>query len=442
LKRAIAALALVLVPATAAANGRFPYANQLVVAPTDPTRLTMRTTYGVLQSFDAGARWLWLCETSIGYGGTLDPAIAVTAEGRLLAGLFGAGVATSSDRGCTFTSDAAPFTGLYVIDLAVDPSNPSRVVAITSSGSAGGTFTVVVGESVDGGATWKQLGAALPPTFNAETIEVAASRKERLYASGSRTGVPSDAGADGEVGPAGRVGLLYRSDDHGASWKELPVDLEGGLAAFVSAVDPKDPDRIYVRVSADPKSGSTTDHLLFSPDGGASFTRVAASKGSMLGLALSPDGSKIAYGGPSDGVVVASTKDHVFTAKSAVGARCLTWAAAGLYACSADFPDGFTLGLSKDDGASFAPLYKLAQLSQLECPSGTPTRTLCPREWPATRDKLGIPTPDAGPVDAGPVTPTTPPADEGCGCHLGRAAGSSGLVFALLLAVRAARRRR
>ncbi len=279
MKRAIAALALVLVPATAAANGRFPYANQLVVAPTDPTRLTMRTTYGVLQSFDAGARWLWLCETSIGYGGTLDPAIAVTAEGRLLAGLFGAGVATSSDRGCTFTSDAAPFTGLYVIDLAVDPSNPSRVVAITSSGSAGGTFTVVVGESVDGGATWKQLGAALPPTFNAETIEVAASRKERLYASGSRTGVPSDAGADGEVGPAGRVGLLYRSDDHGASWKELPVDLEGGLAAFVSAVDPKDPDRIYVRVSADPKSGSTTDHLLFSPDGGASFTRDRCQQG-------------------------------------------------------------------------------------------------------------------------------------------------------------------
>ncbi len=436
------ALGLVLAPGTAAANGRFPYANQLVVAPTDPTRLTLRTTYGVLQSFDAGATWLWLCETSVGYGGTLDPAIAVTGPGRLLAGLFGAGIATSSDRGCTFTHDAPPFTGLYVIDLAVDPTDPARVVAITSSGSAAGTFTVVVGESTDGGASWKQLGAALPPTFNAETIEVAPSRKERLYASGSRASASTDAGVDGEVGPSGRAGLLYRSDDHGASWKELPVDLEGGLAAFVSAVDPKDPDRLYVRVSADPKSGGATDHLLFSADGGASFTRIATSKGSMLGLALSPDGSKVAYGGPNDGVQVASTKDHAFAARASVGARCLTWSAAGLYACGADFPDGFTLGLSKDDGATFAPLYKLAQLAQLECPSGTPTRTLCPRDWPATRDKLGIPTPDAGPaVDAGPVTPATPP-DEGCGCHVGRAAGSGGLAFALLLATRAARRRR
>lgn len=434
-----AALAL-LAPTAARANGRFPFANHLVVAERDPKHLLLRTTYGVLQSFDAGATWRWICETAVGYGGTLDPAVALAGDGRLLAGLFGKGIATSADRGCTFTSDAAPFTGQYVIDLAVEPGAPGRVVAISATGSAAGTFTVRVAQSLDGGATFAKVGADLPPTFNAETIEVVKGKPGRLYASGSREGSAGDAGADAATG---RVGLLYRSDDGGASWKELVVDLRGGTAVFVSAVDPRDPDRLYARVAGDPKIGGP-DRLLFSKDAGETFVELAVAKGSMLGLALHPDGTRIAWGGPTDGVWVASTSDHTFSRRSGVGARCLTWAAAGLYACGADFPDGFTLGLSKDDGATFAPLYKLAQLGPLECPAGTTTATTCPREWPATKDKLGILDPDAGPVDAGAgdAGPATPPPDDGCGCHVGaapRAALGSGLL-ALALGLLRARR--
>lgn len=434
-----AALAL-LSPTAAWANGRFPFANHLTVAERDPRHLVLRTTYGLLQSLDGGSTWRWICETAVGYGGTLDPAVALAGDGRILAGLFGKGIAASADRGCSFTSDAAPFTGQYVIDLAVEPGAPDRVVAISATGSAAGTFTVRVAQSLDGGATFTKVGPDLPPTFNAETIEVVKGRPSRVYAGGSREGAPSDAGG-------GRVGLLYRSDDGGASWKELAIDLRGGQAAFVSAVDPRDPDRLYVRVSGDPKIGGP-DRLLFSKDAGETFAEIAVAKGSMLGLALHPDGTRIAFGGPTDGVWVAATTDHAFTRRSGVGARCLTWTAAGLYACAADYPDGFTLGVSKDDGATFAPLYKLAQLGPLECPAGTTTATICPREWPATKDKLGILDPDAGPKDAGASDAgTTPvPADDGCGCHVGRGpslalgGGAAALVLGLLARRQGSRR--
>lgn len=71
-------LAVVTVASRASANGRFPFANQLVVAPKDPTHIALRTTYGFLQSLDAGKTWVWVCEKSIGYGGTFDPAIGIT----------------------------------------------------------------------------------------------------------------------------------------------------------------------------------------------------------------------------------------------------------------------------------------------------------------------------------------------------------------------------
>ncbi len=423
---AVLVLALSLAPSRAGANGRFPFASQLVVAPNDAAHIVVRTTYGIIQSFDAGKTWKWVCETSVGYGGTLDPAIGVSGDGRLLVGLFTAGIASSPDRGCSFTSDAPPFTGMFVNDLTVDPSNPKRVVALAVRGSLGGAFTVLVGESTDGGATFTQLGDKLPETFDPETIEIAPSRVERLYASGIRL-TPKDGGFT-------RTGWLYRSDDRGKSWKEIEIDLRGGLAPYVSAVDPVDANKIYVRLSADEKTGAPfTDRLLVSNDGGESFAEIATTVGNMLGFALSPDGKKFAFGGPKDGVLVGSTTDFKSARVSTVGPRCLNWSAAGLYACAAEFPDNFTIGLSVDDGKTFSRLYKLAALSPLECPSGTSTRTLCPREWPAIRDSLGIVAPDAGPSDGGAEAEVAPSAGGCDACTLGRASGLPALASLVAL---------
>src|SRR5262245_12927572 len=72
---------------TAHANGRYPEANQLVVdRGGDPARLVLRTTYGLVQSTDAGKTWRWICEDAIGYSGEWDAPIGIAGDATILAG--------------------------------------------------------------------------------------------------------------------------------------------------------------------------------------------------------------------------------------------------------------------------------------------------------------------------------------------------------------------
>ncbi len=404
MRRALAASAAVLTLLAAReawANGRFPYANQLVVDPSDPSHLVMRTTYGILQTFDGGAsKWKWICERSVGYGGVFDPAIGATTS-RIIAGTFD-GLSVSPDKGCGWAWALGPLEKNYVIDVVVDPTNPQRALAITSTGLGDG-FRVLIAESRDGAATWTQLGTQLPKDFNSETLEIAASRPERLYASGI-FGEP-------------RKGAIEKSDDGGQTWERIVIPLGEGRAPFLAAVDPKDPDRLYLRIAGTSNTsdaGKSPDRLLLSTDGAATWREIGNTVGDMLGFAQSPDGSKIAFGGPRDGISIASTTDYAFAKVSKVAARCLTWSAEGLYACGSDFDDGFTVGLSKDDGKTFAPLYELTELAQLVCPAGTKTAIECPRDWPSTQGRIGIFDAGPAPVDAGPPTNAPPPDDGGC----------------------------
>jgi MYXO-CTERM domain-containing protein len=73
-----------------------------------------------------------------------------------------------------------------------------------------------------------------------------------------------------------------------------------------------------------------------------------------------------------------------------VGAKCLTWTAQGLYACANEFTDGFTLGLSSDQGKTFTPLMHLRDLcGPLACGAATSAGKTCPELWGATQLSLG-----------------------------------------------------
>ncbi len=417
--------------ASAQANGRFPYASQLVVDPGDDKRLVLRTTYGILQTFDGGKTWVWLCETAVGYGGLLDPPLGVTKSGTTLAGIF-TGLSVSTDRGCGWSIAPGPLAKEFVIDLAVEPKDPTRAVAITSTGLGAEGFHVIVAETLDDGKTWKQAGVDLPKDFNCETIDVAPSNPDRLYASG--------------VSGSPRAGFLERSDDRGKTWSRFPIDLAGARAPFIAAVDPIDPDLLYVRLD-----GEVQDRVIMSADGGKTWKDIYSSKGDLLGFALSPDGSRLAVGGPADGLLLASRGEYAFksvqsatgVAGKTLGARCLTWTTAGLYACASEYPDGFTVGLSKDEGKTFLPLYHLSELSELKCPAGTSTALACPTLWPTVQDTIGQER-DAGPSanpDASsdaPGSSTTPAkSSNGCHCRASRAPSSERGTLALSMCVSA-----
>ena len=181
---AVAAYSLA-TPSLSFANGRFPLADQVVVDPLDPSHLVLRTTYGILSSSDAGGSWGWMCEAGIGYGGTQDPAIGVLGDGTVLAGIF-EGLSVTHDRGCSWAFAAEPLKGEYVIDVSVHRDEPARAVAITSTGlGVGMGFHVVLTETSDNGVTWTQAGTAINNDIISLTVDVAPSKPDRVYVSGS-----------------------------------------------------------------------------------------------------------------------------------------------------------------------------------------------------------------------------------------------------------------
>jgi photosystem II stability/assembly factor-like uncharacterized protein len=175
---------------------------------------------GLMRSDDAGKTW-----TSVSELGTSDFHAIEPAGDRLVGGLFGqAQVLVSDDDGRSWETRAAPRP---LVDLEVNPSDPSKWIASTADG---------VYLSRDEGGTWR----AIDPTPNSYFAWAAADALYRL-----------DPG-----------GPMMLSTDGGDSWEE--VGSTGGEPQALVAADPQTLYAILldgtVKRSAD--GGRTwTDHV-------------------------------------------------------------------------------------------------------------------------------------------------------------------------------------
>ncbi|MEP7122651.1 MAG: hypothetical protein ABJE95_17135 [Byssovorax sp.] len=365
-------LAASLVGVPALANGRFPAAGQIAVDPSDPDHLVVRTTYGLTVTNDHGAHWSWVCEAAVGYSGTEDPMMAITADGSLIAGIF-EGLSASHDQGCQWDFAAGGLKDRYVIDLATETQDPKNAILAISNSVGGSMFLTEVWETKDNAATWTVAGVDMPADFLGLTLDAAPSDRNRIYVSG-RYGKPEYAGA------------LERTSDRGATWQKLPIPGSNDQALpYIGGIDPKNPDVVYVRLDA-----LKTDRLVVTKDGGVSWTDAFTSTGNLLGFAISPDGATVAVGGDTDGIWTAPASTLAFTQVSKIGAKCLTWTSAGLYACADEFVDGFAVGLSKNQGATFTPVMHLqVNCGPLTCGATTSNGSKCPDAWGATKLTIG-----------------------------------------------------
>ena len=386
--RIVAFATVLALTGSARANGRMPGANDLVVAPADPAHLLLRATFGIAQSFDAGRTWSLVCEEAIGTSGVIaDPPVTITGDGTLVLLPPTGGALVSHDRGCSFVSAPPPLAGTRGADLTRDPSDPRRVLVLTStvmSVDARG-FTVVQNtlvETRDDARTFRLL-ATLPTDFEAETVEVAPSDAQRIYVSGTASDNPL-------------LGVLFTSSDGGVSWSKSTLALPAGSGSlFVSAVHPLEPDQLWVRVPARGDTiGILPARLFMSRDRGQSFVQLAATTRAMFGFALSPDGRELAYGGPADGLYVGpSDGSGSFEKVSQIGVRCLRWTAQGaLFACGTEPMDAFSLGSSLDRGRAFMPLYRLVDTCPQLCADTQREAALCQQAWPQLAQRVGAST--------------------------------------------------
>ncbi len=186
---------------------------------------------------------------------TQSDVVYVCVTGHLWDGNDERGVYQTTDGGKTWTRLLFVNQDTGCADLALDPQNPQALYAamwqfrrradfFTSGGPGSGLF-----KSTDGGKTWAQLANGLPAGEKGRiAIAVAPSKPNVLYAV-----VESKQTA------------LYRSDDAGATWREMNASNTVQARPFyfaLVAVDPADDQRVY-------KPGFT---LGVSADGGRSFS--------------------------------------------------------------------------------------------------------------------------------------------------------------------------
>ncbi|MFO0550533.1 MAG: MYXO-CTERM sorting domain-containing protein [Polyangiaceae bacterium] len=410
---------------TAHANGRFPDAQQLVVAKDDETHIAVETTYGLIQTRDAGGKWTWACEDAVGYGGMLDPPIALVDSGALVVGVFG-GLSISSPDGCSYAFVGGDLTDRYFVDVSAMKGDPSHAIAMSSDGLGSSMFDTQVWKSTDSAVTWSKLGVALPSDFLGLTLDAAPTDEDLLYLSGFQI-----TGND-------YVGMLAVSTDAGANWQLKPImGSANDSGPYIAAIDPVDPQTVYVRLA------SLAGKLVVTHDGGDTWSTVFEAQGSLLGFALSPDGSKIVVGGPDDGLHKASTSDYAFTKLSELHVRCLTWTPSALYACGREAFDDFTVGKSLDEGATFEPIHHVSCLvgPDPSCEAASTVSEVCPGPWAAQKELLQTDTCNAtggaGGTGAGGTGGTGNGGasdDDGCSCSTPRSGDGTSAAWLLLVA--------
>ena len=212
---------------------------------------------GIYRSADSGRTW-----THLGLrDGQQIPDLAIDPRdpNHLYAAVLGHPYGPNPERGLYKSTDGgATWTPILHIDdntgasqVVLDPHNPDTVYCSLwesrlgpwedgneYEGDHGGLY-----KSTNGGATWTKLTTGLPADLRQIQLAIAPSDSNRLYATLSTS--QQGAYATGE-------GLgLYRSDDAGATWRKATDDPRPGMKIGggdlpIPAVDPKDPDTVYV----------------------------------------------------------------------------------------------------------------------------------------------------------------------------------------------------
>lgn len=433
-------LSVLLVVATAHANGRNTLTNGIFFQPGDVHSLYLRTTFGLQISHDDGCTFHWVCEDAIGYGGNYDPRLVIAPDGSIFATTFH-GLRVSRDGGCSFTT-VTPDEYITGLDRA---STGDVWIATGSVGASNDVY-----RSTDNGMTFMSAGLATSTRFFT-SLRVAPSDARRIYAASYEI-----AGAAPDGGAAAPTIHLLRSDDTGMTWTPEPLTGVGSAPEpqlTISAVDPQQADILFLNSTGANNGGDT---LYRSEDGGATFAAVFSTTGAIRDVVIIDanrvmlDTAFVGMMGDVGGPMFVSTDGgKSFTQMSSVPQQvdCLGLREDGTaFTCAANWdPDFMALGTSTDHGATWSMLWRFTNMDgPLSCPAGTAEHDTCAAtQWAMIETNFVPKGPYCGPDVMMPDAGTPPPkaaAKAGC-CDAG-AGGATSCLWACAIALWLRRRRK
>lgn len=386
--------------------------------------MVLSSNFGLLVSTD-GTNFHWICEAVTGTNASL---YQVGPDGTAYA-VSSDGLKRGGDGYCAWDHAGGSLADAAVADVFPDPSNASHVLALARPINPDNSFGPLgLYESNDGARTF---GA---PLFTAQTnedltgVEVARTDRNILYVTLVQVG--------STLHP-----YVVRSTDGGANWERIDAQPTlGNKRIRLAAVDPVNPQRLYLRVT-DVANSSDPDTLAISDDGGASFRIPTRPDGSPLALIFpmtaflrrADGGLLIGIGYSVSTPVFISTDDgRTFSPVTrAPHVRGLAERDGVIYAATNDQQDGFALAISTDGGLTWQPKLGFDQIcGPLQC-GGIPDT--CASTWDYVRLTVGVPM-DACKEAADAGTGNPPPTKKGCGCAQGglaEVAGLGALLFVL-----------
>jgi photosystem II stability/assembly factor-like uncharacterized protein len=208
---------------------------------------------------------------------TFDPADSKV----IYVGTPDGGVWKTDDGGATWDTRFESQPTLSVGDVAIDPNDPKIIYVATSDPFGynvpfwGGTYSVGVRKSPDGGQHWTKTG------LHWKVGQQRTIRRLVIHPT------------DGKILLAATSDGLYRTTDGGATWKLILA-----ASAYDAQFQPNDGNIVY----------ATTTQVLKSTDAGATFTPLSATcSGARYSLRIAKSKPKTVYTLCSDTVVQKST---------------------------------------------------------------------------------------------------------------------------------------
>lgn len=363
----------------------------------------LATNRGLMFGSRARGEWQLLCSEAFGVSTGSSYGTALLPSGRILIAEQG-GLHFSDDRGCTWRRP--PDLGkLSTPTLAQHPEVRDRLYLTIQGFDGTQAVPDVAGvrRSDDGGETFRTVYAASEGEV-LQSLLVSAGEPGHVYASAT------------VFGARGTEYVVLHSSDGGTSWRRGRVDADVTKETDITllALNPRDPLEILARASG--AELALGDRLLWSTDGGGTFTTLG-SWPRVRSAAFSPDGAS-AFVSHRDGLLRAADgartleKLGASIAISSVVADATDLLACGYFAGPASPLDGVGIAPLSDPSARFQTLMTFDQVrAHARCAAPSTAERDCDVSWrdwateqgldPQTATDDSVPAGDAGQAEAG-----------------------------------------